>query len=91
MFLNVTSRPIQPLGNTEPIGDLACSLNPGLKKKPGHRVWLFLGNNFVTCQRGRTNADAGRIEGDTVSELWNNGGYSADPRFSSLSYSPFYF
>jgi hypothetical protein len=38
------------------------------------------GNNFVTFQRWPSNKVAGRIEGETVNELWNNGGYSADRR-----------
>lgn len=36
------------------------------------------GNNFVTFQRWPSNKVAGRIEGETVIELPNNGGYAAD-------------
>ena len=36
------------------------------------------GNNFVTFQRWPSNKVAGRIEGETVAELPNNGGYAAD-------------
>ena len=36
------------------------------------------GNNFVTFQRGPTNKVSGRIEGETIPELPNNGGYIVD-------------
>lgn len=42
------------------------------------------GNNFVTFQRGPTNKVAGRIEGETVPELPNNGGYAADQVANTL-------
>ena len=42
------------------------------------------GNNFVTFQRGPTNKVAGRIEGETIPELPNNGGYIVDQTSGSF-------
>ena len=42
------------------------------------------GNNFVTFQRGPTNKVSGRIEGETIPELPNNGGYIVDQTSGSF-------